>query len=86
MRLLIETGKSHVMVGDSAFDELQDDFINGNDVLVEVSFDATETTGETYYYGTAIITDFSMDVPQDNMTSYNITLMGKGELIEGTID
>lgn len=80
------SGNGLYVYGDTAFDELQDDFINGNDVIVEISFDATETTSESYYYGTAIISDFSMECPQDNMVSYSITLMGKGALIEGTID
>jgi len=71
------------VLNDSAFDELQDDFINGNDVIVEIAFD--ETAGQSFYYGTAIISDFSMECPQDNMVSYSITLMGKGALNEGTI-
>lgn len=70
---------------DTAFEELNQAFINGDDVLVEVCFDSTETVGSSYYYGCSIISDFSMEMPQDNMVSYNITLMGKGELIEGTI-
>lgn len=73
------------VVGDTAFDELEDAFLNGDDVIVEVCLDKDEQPNSTYVWGRAIISDFSLDLPQDNMVGYSITLLGKGELYEVTI-
>lgn len=76
------------VIDDTVFDALQDDFLAGNDIVVAISFELEEgdtpVSGDTFYYGTGIISDFSVECPQDNMVSYSISILGKGELTEVT--
>ena len=65
------------VINDAGFKALEDAFINGDTVKVQISFDNTSA-----WEGDAIISDFSVEMPQDNMVSYSITLLGKGEIAQ----
>ena len=54
----------------------------GSEVVVMTS---TEVVGDEKYYGNALITDLPADFPDDDNSSYNITIEGTGALNVGTV-
>lgn len=82
------------ILGDESLKYLNKQFINGLPVKVRVYMDVTvseETPGtkkyssQEAYEGNCFITEFSYDLPYDDLASYTIELAGNGELVMGTI-
>lgn len=65
--LLVET--------DTGYKELEDAFMNDEKVKVQLV-----TAAGNKYEGFAIITDFPVDAPYDDLATYSITLLGDGAL------
>lgn len=64
-----------VVESDAAFVALEAAFAAGTKVTVTLTTPANNT-----YTGTAIITDFPIDAPYDDMATYSISLLGDGAL------
>lgn len=60
---------------DQAYQDLEDAYMNGTTVLVELT-----TAAGNKYSGEAIITDFPIEMPYDDAATYSITLQGTGPL------
>jgi TP901-1 family phage major tail protein len=69
--LLVET--------DAGYTALEDAFMNDEKVKVQMV-----TAGGNKYEGFAIITDFPVDAPYDDLATYSITLLGDGALSKVT--
>ena len=80
------------ILGDESLKYLNKQFINGLPVKVRVYMDVTaeESSGTKYtsnevYEGNCFITEFSYDLPYDDLASYTIELAGNGELKMGKV-
>ncbi|MDQ0269014.1 phage major tail protein, TP901-1 family [Cytobacillus purgationiresistens] len=69
-----------VLVGsDSALAILEDQFLNSENVDVVI-----ELASGTTYQGNAVITDFPIDMPYDDLVTYSLSLTGSGALAKNT--
>lgn len=80
------------VLGDTSLAYLNKQFINGEPVKVRVYMNVKveDSTGIKYssdevYEGNCFITDFSYDLPYDDLASYSIELAGNGELKSGKV-
>lgn len=62
---------------DAAYVDLEDAFMNGTKVKVELSL-----PGGTKYSGTALVTDFPIELPYDDTVTYSVALQGDGALVK----
>jgi TP901-1 family phage major tail protein len=62
---------------DPAFEALDAAFINAEAVEVQFEFESGKA-----YEGFAIITDFSIEAPHDDVATYSLELTGKGQYTE----
>ncbi len=60
---------------DEAFQALENAYMNGDKVVVELS-----TAAGNKYTGDAYITDFPIEAPYDDSATYSVTLQGTGAL------
>ena len=67
---------------DTGFDELETAFENSDKVMVELTY---SEAGGTVWSGEAIISDFPVEAPYDDMATYSISLQGTGALTKGTV-
>lgn len=65
-----------VVASDTAFGQLETHFNAGTNVSVQFTLDSK------VYTGTAIITDFPLEMPQDDAVTFSLTLQGTGALTE----
>lgn len=65
-----------VVPSNEAYEALESAAMNGTSVTIKLS---TGTNGRTYT-GTAYVTDFSIDMPYDDATTYSCTFTGTGPL------
>lgn len=65
---------------DTAYTELENCYMNGTKVLVELVTAAGNT-----YEGEALITDFPIEAPYDDAATYSVTLQGTGPLTKTTV-
>lgn len=63
-------------------DDIFDAIKNGTEVSIMTS---TEVVGDMKYWGTALITGFTPDYPDDENSSYSVTFQGTGELHESPV-
>lgn len=68
--------EAFMIVGDTAFKELNTAFKNRAEVDVECEI------GGIVFKGKALISDFPLEAPQDDAVTFSITLEGTGELVE----
>jgi len=68
--------EAFMVVGDAGFVALNTAFKNRTEVDVEVA-----VAGITFK-GKALISDFPIELPQDDAVTFSITLEGSGELVE----
>ncbi|MCD4839730.1 phage major tail protein, TP901-1 family [Neobacillus sedimentimangrovi] len=61
--------------GDTGFSALEDAFMNGEKVKVQMA-----TPSGDKFEGMALITDFPIEAPYDDMATYSVTLQGSGLL------
>ena len=62
-------------VDDEGYDALQEAFNSGVKLEVEVS-----TIDGVGYTGEALVTDFPIEMPYDDLATYSVTFQGTGEL------
>ena len=60
---------------DAAFAALEDAYMNNTKVTIDVAFKSGNK-----YTGSAIITDFPIEAPYDDLATYSVTLEGDGKL------
>lgn len=60
---------------DAAYEILETKFLNSENVDVVI-----EMGSGTTYKGNAVITDFPIDMPYDDLVTYSLSLMGSGSL------
>lgn len=68
--------EAFMVVGDEGFVALNTAFANRTPVDVEVS------VGGITFKGKALISDFPLELPQDDAVTFSVTLEGDGELLE----
>lgn len=64
-----------IVPDDTGYSELESAYLAGDTVHVQLLYPSGD-----YYDGTAVITDFPMEVPYDDMATYSVTLQGTGAL------
>lgn len=69
--------EGYVVVDDASYTALEESWENGEFVEVEIIV----PNGKTYS-GTAIISDFPLEAPQDDALTFSITLQGNGALLK----
>lgn len=69
-----------LVTDDAGYGELEDAFIAGTTIKVDVVM----ASGDKYS-GDVIITDFPIEAPYDDMTTYSVTLQGSGALTKTTV-
>jgi TP901-1 family phage major tail protein len=67
--------EGYVVVSDSAYDAIETAWENGEALEVEIVVPSGNT-----YKGTAIISEFPLEAPQDDAMTFSITLQGTGAL------
>ena len=67
--------------GDAAFEALETKYEERNPVAIEIRMPSGKT-----YSGEVIITEFPLEFPQDDGSTFSLTMMGKGPLTIGTDD
>ena len=74
--------------GDASQKKLNEAFLNGTELKATVYMNVSGTDGHwsstEKFVGQVIITDFSFDLPYDDLASYSISLQGTGPLGDGT--
>ena len=72
---------------DKSQEKLNEAFLKGTEVEVTVFMNVSgedgEWTSKEKFVGKAIITDYSFDLPYDDLASYSLTLQGTGPLTAG---
>lgn len=71
-----------IVESDIALEALETAWNNRTTVSVEIRFPGG--TGKKKYTGTAYVTEFPVEFPQDDAVTYKITLQGTGALTIGT--
>lgn len=69
------------VVDDVAYQTLETKFVNSENVVVYI-----EMPSGTKYVGECTITDFSLEFPYDDLTTYSLSLQGSGALRTTTDD
>lgn len=69
-----------IVVDDNAYKILEDAFMDGKKLDVRIATPAGETYG-----GKVIITDFPLEFPYDDNSTYSVTFQGSGELKRGIV-
>ncbi len=64
---------------DTALGALEDRFLNSENVNVVI-----ELASGTTYQGNAVITDFPIEMPYDDLVTYSLSLTGSGALTKST--
>jgi len=72
--------EGYVVVDDAALDALEEAFISRNEVEVELRL----PNGQMYH-GSAFISEFPLEAPQDDAMTYSMTFSGNGKLEKGTV-
>ncbi|MDR6120612.1 TP901-1 family phage major tail protein [Bacillus sp. SLBN-46] len=62
---------------DAAYAILETAFVNGESVVAYIEFPSG-----LHYEGTCIITDFTLELPYDDLVQYSISLQGSGALTQ----
>ncbi|MED4840396.1 phage major tail protein, TP901-1 family [Weizmannia sp. CD-2023] len=70
----------YVVVDDAALDALETAFLDRKEVDVEVRM-----PNGKMYYGSAFISEFPLDAPQDDALTYSLKFAGNGKLEKGSI-
>jgi len=72
---------------DNTFDmvDLVDLILNASTVQVEFSLGANGSSGDTYFYGDAILSSQSISAPMEDVTSGSATFVSDGPLSKATI-
>ncbi|WP_431471908.1 hypothetical protein I5168_11915 [Nonlabens sp. SCSIO 43208] len=70
-----------------AFEDLFDAYNDDTDALVDVelTLGATGATGDTYYKGKAIITELSLNAPNEEDATASFSITGSGVLEKDTV-
>ena len=63
-------------------DDIFDAIVNSTEVAIMTS---TEVVGDIKYWGTALVTEFSPDFPDDDNSTYSVTFEGTGQLNESLV-
>lgn len=72
--------EAFMVIGDAGYKALSDAFKNRSEIDVEMATGVG--TGHITFTGKALISDFPMEMAQDDAVTFSITLEGTGELVE----
>ena len=72
----------HAFDAAHGFDELVAIWTAGTVIKVKFS---TESSGDTFWSGSAVITSLSLNAPQDDLRTFSCSLEGTGPLTAGTV-
>lgn len=72
--------EGYVVVDDTALDALETSFLNREEVQVELRL-----PNGKMYTGSAYISEFPLEAPQDDALTYSLVFVGNGELVKGTV-
>lgn len=70
----VDTG-GLLIANDAAYDYLEDKWFAGENVTVKVTLPSGKK-----YTGNAVITDFPIDMPYEDLVSYSVSFSGNGKL------
>lgn len=65
-------------IGEKGFEALESAFMSGEKISIEL-----KTVGGTKYSGLVIITEMSLEMPHEDLVTYNVSMIGCGALLRG---